>query len=158
MNPEDLEKRSRASGRRDDKEYHEAVSAILSQYSVPVVMDNFSDRRGFVFPDAKKRTVGFYPVANLGGQLRGPKPYTDICVLIEGRMVLGWLPWDKPTVIDDEFSVSARALMPMPDTWDFAVPCPHLVKFGGVWDAESGSWTCFGCGVSIFDQQVGVGG
>lgn len=137
-------------GRSDSPEFCQTLSKLIFKYDVDLTLESFVDGRGVTL-ECDNRTVGLYEVVADNGYLRSNVGcYTDILVLEQSGLLLGWTRRGRITEVDDKtFVLRAKALNPMPETWDFAESCPHMSVFGGWWNNEEGAWQCFGCGVSL---------
>lgn len=150
----ELHARAHDRGRTDETEdFSGALARLIFKYDVSLDFDSFKDHRGITLVDAADRTVACYPVITLDGTVRCDRePFTDVLVLVEGSIVLGWVRHLDVTEIDSSFVLSVKNLNRMPKTFNFAQECPHMSTYGGYWNIEDSAWECFGCGVQLVGQ------
>lgn len=143
----ELHARALDRGRSDTSDFSEAVARLIFRYDADLNFDSFKDDRGVQIVDQGGRSVALYPVTLIDGSIRCERSvFTDVLVLADGGMVLGWLKADEVTAVDDMFVVSPKSLHPMPTEFDFAQGCAHMAVHGGIFHEDSESWECFGCG------------
>lgn len=143
----ELHARALDRGRNDTSEFSEALARLIFRYDADLNFDSFKDDRGVQIVDIAGRTVAMYPVTLIDGSIRCERsPFTDVLVLVDGAMVLGWLKAEEVTEVDSMFAVSPKSLHPMPSEFDFAQGCPHMAVHGGLWHEDEDAWECFGCG------------
>jgi hypothetical protein len=101
---------------------------------------------GVVVHDQANRSIGITYGLIRGIFVHTGTPYADIMVIgTKDGILLGWIQSDKMTDANDRFLVSVKALNPMPTTFNFAQPCPHMSVYGGYLDNIEKNWRCFGC-------------
>lgn len=150
----ELHARALDRGRNDTSEFSEAVARLIFRYDADLSFDSFKDDRGVQIVDAAGRTVALYPVTLIDGSIRCERSvFTDVLVLADGGMVLGWLKADEVTEVDDMFVVSPKSLHPMPGEFDFAQGCPHMAVHGGLFHEDTDTWECFGCGEHLVKSR-----
>ena len=132
---------------RETLEFCTLMSRLIFKYDIDLTLDSFKDLRGVILKDGMGRTVGLYPVTSMNGTIRSERAaFTDILVLVEGNIVLGWVPERDARPLDDTFVLSSKTINRMPKEFNFAQECPHMSVHGGVWNKGDSGWTCFGCG------------
>lgn len=157
---EELYKRAQSHGWKMSADTAHAQAHLIGQYDLKLTIDSFLDNHGLLLDDLTGRTVGIYEVGTIDGYARSEvEKFTDVLVLVEEGMILGWTTADQVLDIGEPwFSLNVRVLHPMPKVFDFSMPCPHLAVYGGWWDMEANGWECFGCGKVVFDYKVGATG
>lgn len=146
---EELYRRALDRGRHDEtREFNEALSRLIFRYDVDLNFESFDDPRGVVLRDVMDRGVAAYPVVRIDDRIRCAKQvYSDVCVLVDGKVPIGWVSSTEVTKVDETmFTVNVRSLHEMPETFDFAQACPHMSVYGGVYLPDENAWECFGCG------------
>lgn len=145
---EELHARSLDRGRNDTAELSQVLARFIFKYGANLNFDSFKDSRGVTLKDHGSREIGLYPVSLLDGTIRCDRSiYTDILVLCDSTMILGWTTRDDVSQLDPEiFLLNSKSLQPMPTDFDFSQACPHMSVFGGFWISETDVWECFGCG------------
>jgi len=140
------------------REMAAVLAHIVDRYEIELSIDSFQDGRGMVWRDLNGRSVSGYDVGTNEGYIRSEtQKFTDILIVVEDGMILGWVAEDQVLDIGQPwFSLNAKALCPMPKVFDFAQQCPHLVMFGGWWNVNERAWECFGCGRSDFVHKFGA--
>lgn len=160
MSPEELaeELHRRAShwNRKSSLLLQAPVVSVVKKYDLEITMDCFSNPALFVFKDTNNRSVGVYDCIVTDGAIRSFTEFlTNIAVIADGTMILGWLSSDQATKHDEGFNAITQSLRPMPKgRFDFAIPCPHLMVYGGIWRHGQSSWECFGCGEYLVDHGL----
>lgn len=141
---QELHRRALIRTHKDSLEMCRAQAHLVEQYDYQLVVDSFTPK-GLELIDESGRTVGTYDVVTNEGYIRSYKPkHTDVAILVQGGMVLGWTSHVED-LQENGFSLNAKSLKPMTKVFDFAEPCPHLSVHGGWFDTEEGGWFCFGC-------------
>jgi hypothetical protein len=145
---EELHSRALDRGRNDTSEFSGALARLIFKYDADLNFDSFKDDRGVQIIDRAGRSVGLYPVAVIDGSIRCERSvYTDVLVLADGPMTLGWITRSEVSEVDpDIFVVGPKSVHQMPTEFDFAQACPHMAVYGGVWLNMDEVWECFGCG------------
>ena len=152
MNQEELARelhvRAVDQGRHEPLAFYEVMARTIFRYDIDLTLDCFKNLRGVVLQDARNRSVGLYQVISMGGTIRSAVPvYTDVVVLVEDSVILGWvLARDVAEVNESSFVVSSKTVNRMPKDFDFAQDCPHMSVHGGIWSDTDSGWSCFGCG------------
>jgi hypothetical protein len=146
--------RAHDRGRTDEtSDFSESVARLILKYDANLDFDSFRDHRGITLLDHSGRTVACYPVITVDGSVRCDKvAFSDVLVLVEGSIVLGWVRRLDVTEIDSSFVLSVKNLNRMPKVFDFAQECPHLSVYGGYWNISDDAWECFGCGIQLVGQ------
>lgn len=120
---------------------------LVENYGLNLTVDNFSYNL-FLMYDASGRSVSVVKSEVREGKVHTAQPRTDILVFATGTppVIIGWTTKDRLQDAEDRFIVSTKSLFPMPNTFNFAVPCPHMEIYGGFWNEEERAWECYGCG------------
>lgn len=127
------------------------LARLVFRYDANLDFWSFEDARGVRLKDHKGKSVALYPVTTLDGSLRCQvEPFTDVLVLVEGTLTLGWLLSDEVQSLGpDGFAANVKSLHAMPTDFAFVQTCPHMSVFGGVWHDDDQTWECFGCGLRL---------
>jgi hypothetical protein len=117
---------------------------IVQRYNLSLTVDNINEH-GLILEDISGKSVGVRDGELRGNLIHASAPYADITVIMAKGLMLGWIQSEKMTDAGDRFLISAQALNPMPDSFHFTQPCPHLSVHGGYLDLDEKNWRCFGC-------------
>ena len=117
---------------------------IVQRYNLSLTVDNINEY-GLILEDISGKSVGVRDGELRGNLIHASAPYADITVIMAKGLMLGWIQSEKMTDAGDRFLISAQALNPMPDSFHFTQPCPHLSVHGGYLDLDEKNWRCFGC-------------
>jgi hypothetical protein len=117
---------------------------IVQRYELSLTVDNINEH-GLILEDLAGKSIGVCAGELRGNLIHSTAPYADITVIMTKGLILGWIQSDKMTDAGDRSLISAQALNPMPDSFLFTQPCPHLSVYGGYLDLDEKNWRCFGC-------------
>lgn len=133
--------------------YVEVVEHFVTRYKMRPDIKNFLGG-GFIGTDTAGRTFSLLEVENRANKLYFPEPKTEVIVLVDGFVILGWVRAKKAKQIEDRWSVPVGALQPLPTELSFEETCMHLSKHGG-WSLGE-SWFCFGCDRELVFNDIPV--
>lgn len=155
---QELYRRGQANGWKMSELTAQAQAHLVERYGIELSIESFLDPRGLIISDLSGRTVAVYEVGTVDGYTRSEtQKFTDVLVLVEDGLVLGWVAEGQVLDIGQPFfSLNVKAFNPMPKVFDFLQPCPHVAVYGGWWDHEANGWECFGCSRVVFDYQTGA--
>jgi hypothetical protein len=142
---EEIKRRSKL-----DSSLAELNAACVERYGLELVMGNFAPGL-FRMTDLSGRTVSIVHSEIREGKVHSSSPMTDVIVFATGSpcVIIGWTPKDNLVDIQDRFLSNVKSLYPMPNVFDFGVPCPHLEVYGGIYNEQDSAWECAGCGKQI---------
>lgn len=151
-----MHERSVARGSSESIDFYRTVAHIIECNELKVTMSSYTPEGGLILlVDANDRSVGAYEVTTTDRITRCQRtPFSDILILVEQGMVLGWTNVRHVRALEDEdpgFSLNARSIHPMNKVFEFFEPCPHLTVHGGYFNTDEGGWVCYGCDEVITD-------
>src|SRR5690606_26015837 len=106
---QELLKRAEAVGKVTQLEHQVPVASLVTKYKIELKAEHFAaDPRALVFSDATGRSVAVYQVLLQEEQVRSTqRPFTDVLVVADGAMTLGWL--DRRQVTDHDLGFNAHS-------------------------------------------------
>lgn len=149
----ELRRRATSRGESPPDEFLLAQEHVVGRYDQPISIESFTTH-GLLLSDENGKSVGFYPGLVSEGMVRiEAVPYSDVLIVIEGSLVLGWVEQHQTSFVEGVIRFNPKSFNPMPKVFKFIQTCPHLSVYGGVWGDDG--WECFGCGRLINDFKVG---
>lgn len=124
----------------------DTLAAIVDQYKLQLTLRNL-DQEGLILFDAKDRSVRVSFGSYRNGSMHIPPPNADIIVAVIDGVVSGWVGASRIEHLEDMSILDMKMLNPMPEVFDFAEKCPHMMIHGGFLIDDL--WECAGCGQRI---------
>jgi hypothetical protein len=147
-----IRSRLQKAGRPASPEMCRGLARLVREYEIAPDLKSFGDPRGVVFWDQDGRSLGLYEVSLTKNFLTSAQePHTDILVLMQDSLRLGWVGQDQLIRSPQGWSVLRGQLAPMPKEYRFTIPCPHLSRHGGWFNTDQQAWVCYGCGGLVPD-------
>lgn len=132
-----------------DPKQEQAVGAFLNRFGTTVSVDQLCNE-GVVLSDLSGRKVAPAYGVIREQMIHTGQPYAEIMVIVlDGGVIAGWVRAESLMFAEDRYIVPVKALNPVPDTFDFAQPCPHMSVYGGIYTDDMPGWQCLGCGQTI---------